>query len=64
MTDACWRQPPIDMPSHLRPGEVKALAPMTKRAEPESTHLEAEGVQRRAVRGHPVVANVPADDAA
>ena len=64
MTDACGRQPTIDVPSHPLPGQVLALTPLTKRAEPESTDLKAEHVQRRAVRRHSVVPNVSAEDAA
>src|SRR4051812_28439691 len=64
MTNACGRQPPIDVPSHPPPRQVLTLTPLTKRAEPESTDLKAECVQRRAVRRHSVVPNVSADDAA
>ena len=64
MTDTRRRQPVIDMPLHPHPGQWMPLAATPKRAQPEPANLATEGVQRRAVHGHAVVADVPADDTA
>src|SRR5438094_36946 len=64
MTDTRTRQPAIDMPLHPRPGQTMTLAAPPKRTQPETPHLLPEGLQRRRVHRHAVVADVSADDAA
>jgi hypothetical protein len=62
MTNAGGRQPAGDQAPHPIPKNAAVLAAPRKSAVPEPTHLEPKRTQRRAVRGHPVVANVSTHD--
>jgi len=64
MTHAGRRQPAVDEPPHPVPAYAAVLAPSRQRAMPEMADLEPKDVQRVAVRGHTVIADVPSDDRA
>src|SRR5262249_4394931 len=55
-------QPPLDEPAHPLPGDVPCVTAPCQRAVPEPAHLVPEHAYRRAVHGHPVIADVPTDD--
>src|SRR5712691_487217 len=57
-------QPPLDEPAHPLPGDVPCMTAPREGAVPEPADLEPEHAYRRAVHGHPVVADVPTDDLA
>ena len=64
MTHARRRQPAVNEPPHAVPRYAAGLTSSRERAMPEATHLKPKDVQRVAVRGHAVIADVPADDRA
>src|SRR5258705_10303354 len=59
MAYAGRRQPPLDEPAHPLPGDVPCLTAPREGAVPEPAHPEPEHGERRAVRRHPIVADVP-----
>src|SRR5947208_15155615 len=59
MTDARRRKPTSEQASHSVPVDAALLAAPAQRAMPESAHLKPKQLQRRAVHGHPVIADVP-----
>jgi hypothetical protein len=61
MTHAGRRQPAVNEPPHPVPPYAAVLASPRERAMPEAADLEPKDVQRVAVRGHTVIADVPAD---
>ena len=64
VTNARRGQPPLDEPAHPLPGDVPCMTAPRQRAVPEPADLEPEHAYRRAVHGHPVVADVPTHDLA
>src|SRR2546427_12678947 len=64
MADTSRGQPAVNEPPHPVPGDRAVLAPAPQRPVPEAADLEAEDEQRVAVRGHTVIADVPADHGA
>src|SRR5688572_1150774 len=62
--DAHCRQPPLDVDVHSLPGEVPALAASLKRSLPDPHYLVPECTHRAAVGRHPVVSEMPTNDAA
>src|SRR6266702_282049 len=62
MTHA-WRwQPAGEQATHTLPVEAAVLAAPAQRAIPQPTDAEAKQLQRRAIHGHPVVAEVSTHD--
>ena len=64
VTHAGRRQPAGDEPPHPVPAHAAVLTPARQRAMPETAHLKPEDVERVAVRGHTVVADVSCDNRA
>lgn len=62
MTHARRGQPAVNKPPHPVPGHAAVLTPPRERAMPEAAHLKPKDVQRVAVCGHAVMADVPTDD--
>ena len=58
VTDAGRGQPAVDKPPHPVPEDSAILAAPRQDAMPEPTHLKPKQVKRRAVHGHPEVADV------
>ena len=58
MTDMRRRKPSVDQAPHPAPGNPAVLAAARKRLMPEQAYLKTEHVQRGAVHGHPVIADV------
>ena len=54
----------VDEPPHPIPANTARLTPPHQSAVPETAHLVSEEVERRAVRGHAVIAAVASDNRA
>jgi hypothetical protein len=62
VTNARRGQPAVEQPLHPLPGDTARVTAPRERTLPEPRHLVAKHVQRRAVHGHPVIADVPTND--
>jgi len=62
VTDAGRGEPPVDEPQHSLPENPTVLASSRQGAMPVPTDLEAKDMQRSAVHGHAVVADVSTDN--
>ena len=64
MTNAGKGQPALEQTPHSFPGHSTGLTAPTQHAIPEPPHLKPKQMQRRAVHGHTVIADVPTNDLA
>src|SRR5262252_8066148 len=64
MTDTSRRKPSRKVAPHTAPRQVVTLAATAKDRAPQIPHCPAEGAQRRAIHGHPVIAEVTQQDRA
>src|ERR1700722_18640163 len=62
MMDAHRRQPAVDQTQHPFPGIACTLTTPRQPALPEPDHLHTERIQRPAVHGHAVIAEMPTYD--
>ena len=64
VVDADGRDPSVDVPIHSFPRDAVGLTSSPKRVPPEPDRAVSKRPELRAIARHPVVAEVPVDDAA